>query len=353
MHHSPLKPEQTAMKKWMLGGAAGIGLLAAALVGLLAFMGNTPDFEGKRGVKIPRAASFAAVVDSLTTSGLLQHPASFVALASLTGWRRQIKAGYYTFEAGASNYTLLNALRKGLQSPIRLTIPPGTRPEVLAAVLAKEMTFSKAEVLAALKDPAFARELGTDTTHLFGYLLPETYFFYWLTDARTVLRKVKEAAEQYLRQHLPAGGIPQGLNPDQVLNMAAIVEWEANLEAEKPRIAGVYLNRLREGWPLQADPTVQYALLQREGQKRRLLFRDYQIDHPYNTYRVRGLPPGPITNPSPTSIRAVLQPEVHDYFYFVAKGDGSHLFSRTLAEHNRAAAAYYALMRQRRAEQEP
>jgi UPF0755 protein len=138
-----------------------------------------------------------------------------------------------------------------------------------------------------------------------------------------------------------------------VLNLAAIVEWEAHLEEEKPRIAGVYLNRLRAGWPLQADPTVQYALLQIEGQKRRLLFRDYQIDHPYNTYRVQGLPPGPITNPSPTSIQAVLNPEQHDYFYFVAKGDGGHLFSRTLAEHNRAAEAYYALMRQRRAEQQP
>jgi UPF0755 protein len=341
------------MKKWLLAGVFGTGLLMAGLLGVFALMGNTPDFEGKRGVKIPRSATFAAVVDSLTAGGLLQNRASFVTLASLTGWRRQIKAGYYTFEAGASNYTLLNTLRKGLQSPIRLTIPPGTRPSVLAAVLAKEMTFSRQEVLAALKDPAFARELGTDTTHLFGYMLPETYFFYWLTDARTVLRKVQEAAEQYLRKRLPGDGVPQGLNPDQVLNLAAIVEWEAHLEDEKPRIAGVYLNRLRAGWPLQADPTVQYALLQIEGQKRRLLFRDYQIDHPYNTYRVQGLPPGPITNPSPTSIQAVLNPEQHDYFYFVAKGDGGHIFSRTLAEHNRAAEAYYALMRQRRAEQQP
>jgi UPF0755 protein len=141
----------------------------------------------------------------------------------------------------------------------------------------------------------------------------------------------------------------QDLTPDEVLRMASIVEWESHHEPEKPTVAGVYLNRLHDGWPLQADPTVQYAVMQSEGQKRRLLYSDYQIDHPYNTYNYRGLPPGPVNNPSPSSINAVLHPEAHKYYFFVAKGDGTHLFSRTLREHNRNAQEYYRLMRQRRA----
>jgi UPF0755 protein len=134
--------------------------------------------------------------------------------------------------------------------------------------------------------------------------------------------------------------------------MASIVEWEARLEEEKPRIAGVYLNRLRIGMRLQADPTVQFALMQVEGGRmRRLLFRDYEFQHPFNTYLYGGLPPAPINNPSPSSIHAVLDPEPHDYLYFVARGDGGHTFSRTLSEHNRAARDYRTMMRERRHQQ--
>ena len=334
------------MKRWIAGAVLILLLLAGGLA-WIALAPNTPAYEGTRGVKIPRAASFEQVVDSLQAAGILRHRVSFVWLARLTGWHRQIKAGYYTFEAGASNYHLLSVLRRGLQTPVRVTIPPGSRPEVVAAVVCRALACAPDSLLAALRDSSLAAELGTDTLHLFGRLLPDTYFFYWLADPRTVIRRVHQHFLDFFTPERRARADSLGLTIDEVVTLASIVEWEAGPE-ERPRVAGVYLNRLRRGMPLQADPTVQYAVLQREGQKRRLLFADYQVDHPYNTYRFRGLPPGPITNPSLGAIDAVLYAERHDYLYFVADGEGGHVFSRTFREHVRAANRYRRLMEQRR-----
>ena len=147
---------------------------------------------------------------------------------------------------------------------------------------------------------------------------------------------------------MKAGADSLELSIDEVLRVASIVEWETNHVPEKPTVAGVYLNRLRERWRLDADPTVQYALLEIEGARRRLFFVDYKIQHPYNTYLYRGLPPGPVTNPSPSSIQAVVKPERHDYMFFVTKGDGSHTFTRTLQEHVKASRAFHRMMRERR-----
>lgn len=334
-------------------------IVTLILVGLAGFVGgtgawmmysaNTPSYEGTRSIKLPRGIGFEAVVDSLDQNGILASRQTFTWMATLTGWGDQIKAGHYAIEAGQSNYDLLNTLRKGLQTHIRLIIPPGSRPEVVAAVAGRDMAFDADDFLAALRDPALAESLNTDTLHLFSYMLPETYFFYWLTDAPTVVSRIKEHFDNtYFTDAMKAKANALNLSTDDVLNLAAIVEWETRLEPEKPRVAGVYLNRIRIGMRLQADPTIQYALLELEGQKRRLFFRDYKLKHPYNTYLFAGLPPSPITNPAPSSIQGVLNAEQHNYKYFVATGDGGHTFSATLAEHNRAAQAFYRKMRERR-----
>lgn len=333
--------------KRLLLAALVLAVLGAAAGYFVVFAPNTPGFEGERSVKIPPGAGFAEAVDSLKAAGVLASATTFRLLASATGWGSQIKAGHYTFERTASNYTLLDKLRKGLQTPIRLTVPPGTRPEVFARVLAREMTYPPEAVTAALSRPSFADSLGTDPTHLFGYMLPETYFVYWLTDAPEVLRKIKSQFDRFFTDEMRRKAAQHGLTTEQVVTLAAIVEWETSVADEKPRVAGVYLNRLARGMPLQADPTVQYAVMAREGQKRRLLFTDYRIAHPYNTYLFQGLPPGPITNPSPSSIRAVVDAEAHDYLYFVADGTGRHTFSRTFDEHVRAANRFRELLRQR------
>ncbi len=325
-------------------------VLVAAAGAWVVLAPNTPDFEGSRSIKVRRGSPFETFVDSLGSAHLLRRPRTFRWVARVTGWNRQLKSGHYSFESGASNLDILNTLRRGLQTPVRVTIQQGTRPDFMARALEKEMAFSAAEFLAALRDPALASELGTDTTGLFGYMLPDTYEFYWETPAPAFVRKVKQSFDAFYAQAAAGASGPfVPLSPAEVVNVASIVEWETFHEPEMPRIAGVYLNRLRDRWLLQADPTIQYALIRLEGSKRRLLFRDYRLDHPYNTYVHPGLPPGPVTNPSKASIRSVLEPERHGYFFFVATGDGTHIFSRTLSEHTRNAQAYYRVMRERRA----
>lgn len=318
----------------------------------IVFGPNTPAYDGKRSVTIPEGASFESITDSLAARDILDSRQTFVLVGSITGWRDQIKSGHYAFESGASNYDLLNALRRGLQTPIRLTIPPGSRPRVVAQILARDMAFSPEDVLTALRDTALAAELDTDTTHLFGYMLPETYFHYWGTPAAEVVQRAKHEFDRFYAETIRPQADSIDLTKSEIVELASIVEWEAFLARERPRIAGVYLNRLDRGMPLQADPTIQYAVMQREGQKRRLLYKDYDIDHPYNTYNYRGLPPGPVTNPSRSSLRAVANAEDHNYYFFVANGEGGHTFSRTHREHVNAANEYRRKMRKRRQAQQ-
>ena len=342
------------MRKTILIVALSLVVLGAALGGIgywMMYGVNTPEYDGAISVKIPPSASFDTVVDSLVTLGILKNPQTFKMIAGATGWKEQVKPGHYSIESGKSNYDLLDTIRKGLQTPVRVTIPPGSRPDRVAEAVAKQMNFDAEDFLAAVNDANLAGELGTDTLHLFSYMLPETYFVYWLTDAPSMVKKIKSEFDQFFTPEMRKKADDMGYSVEEVLSVASIVEWETNHDEEKPEIAGVYLNRLKERWRLDADPTVQYALLEIEGKRRRLFFADYKIDHPYNTYKFRGLPPGPVTNPSPSSINAVLDPVDHNYMFFVAKGDGSHTFTRTLSEHVRASREFHRLMQQRRREQ--
>jgi UPF0755 protein len=274
-------------------------------------------------------------------------------VASATGWDEQVKPGHYAFTAGASSYDLLDTIRRGLQTPVRVTIPPGRQPPIVAAVMGRELAFSKDDFLRAVRDSSLARDLGTEVDHLFGYMLPETYEFYWQTPAREVVRRVKRQFDAFYESELAGAASNAGLSKHDVLTLASIVEWEAYLDEEKPTIAGVYLNRLDDRWKLQADPTIQYVLIDTEGQRtRRVLYKHLEIDHPYNTYRNAGLPPGPITNPAPSTLRAVAYPEEHRYYFFAADGTGGHQFSRTLREHNRAARNYHRMLDKRERQRE-
>ena len=326
-------------------------LVAGALVVLDLFVFSaTPDFEDTRAVKLPREAGLEVVADSLESAGILDERTGFVLFAKLSGWDAQLKAGHYEFHEGLSSVELLDILRRGLQTPVRMQVPGGTRKERLIRGMASNMAFSQDDLAAALRDSSLAAELGTDTTHLWAYMVPDTYFFYWLEDPADVVRHIKARVDRtYAAAAASDAGVAGDLTEDEVIRMAGIVEWETAHVPEKATVAGVYHNRLRNRWRLDADPTVQYAIMLKEGDKRRLFFRDYDINHTYNTYRRRGLPPGPITNPSMTSIEASMAPEGHGFYFFVARGDGTHMFSRTLAEHRRRANEYYRVMRERRA----
>ncbi|MFN3596618.1 MAG: endolytic transglycosylase MltG [Rubricoccaceae bacterium] len=327
--------------------ALALALLALAGAGAwLAFLPNTSGSDPHRGVRLPPGTTFEAAIDSLESSGGLASATSMRLFGRLTGWGDQVKTGHYVIAPGMSNWAMLDKIRKGLQDPIRITIPAGSRPQTVAGTLARQLGADSTEILAAFSDEALARELGTDTAHLFGRMRANTYDILWTTDARRAITRIHAWYERFWTDERRARAEQLGLTPDEVLTLASIVEWEARLPEERPRVAGVYLNRLLGRTPagrmrLQADPTVQYALMQADGQPmRRLFLRDYQFPSPYNTYLIDGLPPGPITNPSESSIDAVLNDEGHDYLFFVANGTGGHTFTRTLAEHNRAAAEW-------------
>ena len=330
-------------------------LLAIAVVGILigcwmAFASNTEDFEDSLSVRIPSGSSFEDVVDSLETAGILGSRESFATFATLTGWRRQVKPGHYLIESGMSNWAMLDKIRKGLQDPIRITIPPGSRPSVVGAVLARDLGIDADAFVEAMKDPALAAELETDTLHLFGRMRANTYDIFWTTDAATAVRRIHTWYDRFWTDERQATARALGLTPDEVTTLASIVEWEAQQAEERPTIAGVYLNRLlgrtsAGTMRLQADPTVQFALMQMDGGRMRRLFtRDYNTPHPYNTYLTEGLPPGPINNPSDASIDAVLDAEEHEFLYFVADGTGGHTFTRTLGEHMSAAREWSAFI---------
>ena len=325
-----------------------LGGMGAGAGGWLVFGPNTGAYEDARGVIFPSDVSMEAAIDSLQAEGVLASASTFRLVATATGWGEQIKAGHYRIPSHTSNYRLLDKLRRGLQDPLRVTIPPGSRPETVARVVGRRLKMDADAFQAALRDTSLARTLDTTPSRLFGYMLPETYEFYWQASPQKVVRTIKSSFDRFFERELAAGADSLGLTKREVVTLASIVEWEALEDREKPTIAGVYLNRLREGWRLQADPTIQYVLLQTKGERTsRVLYRDLEIDHPYNTYENRGLPPGPITNPSPSSLRAVVRPDRHEYFYFAADGTGGHTFSRTLREHNRAAEKYHRMLNQR------
>ncbi len=340
------------MRKWFrfllvaLVVTAGLSAISAYV---LVYAPVTAEFQGKRSVEIPPGSDILAVADSLGNRGILEKRRSFLLFARLSGWGTQVKAGHYMISSGSSSKDILDRLRRGLQEPVRVSVPAGSRKERIAAAIARNMAFSAGDVLAALTNEQFAAELDTDTTQLFGFLLPDTYFFYWLTSPENVIRKIKATTDALIESE--TGENSPGMTSDEVLRLAAIVEWETAQIPEKATIAGVYLNRIKKGWPLQADPTVQYAVMLAEGKKRRLLFADYDIRHPYNTYKYRGLPPGPINNPGFASLRAALYPADVPYLYFVANGDGSHTFSRNLREHLRAKSRFDKVRRQARRKQ--
>ena len=334
-----------------LGLVAALILMVIGLAGYdFLYRSATPEFEGSRSVNVHPDIDLDEVGSRLQEAGILEKPGGFLLLARATGWGDQIKAGHYEFEAGVSNLDILDVLRRGLQEPVNVRIPAGTRKERMIRSMAAEMAFTAEELTEVFADTALASELATDTTHLWAFMVPDTYHFYWLTSPEDVVRRVKTRYDRLIASAVDSlGTLPLDMTPDEVVRMAGIVEWETAHVPEKPTVAGVYVNRIRNGWRLDADPTVQYAIMKIEGDKRRLFFRDYDIQHPYNTYRRRGLPPGPITNPSASSIQSVLYPESHNYFFFVATGEGTHIFSRTLSEHRRNAQEYYRVMREKRA----
>lgn len=321
-----------------------------ALLLLAACGSGTGEGEPVR-FTVPRGSGMSAVADTLDKRGVIGSPGVFKAYARFKGAASKLQPGVYEVRRGAAFDVILRKLTTGDVVKTRLVIPEGWELRRIAPRLAQVTGQPADSVLSRLMDPAQARKYGVPGPTLEGYLYPATYVFPMNTSLDAILR---ELTGQYKRAWTPAmrqQAQALGMDEREVVTLASIVEKEAKVWSERPTIAGVYHNRLKRGMRLEADPTVQYALGEHQ---RRLLRRHIQqtADDPYNTYRNAGLPPGPIASPSRGAIQATLEPQQHDFVFFVARANGTHVFTRTYSEHLRQVARYRAEMRAQRQQQQ-
>jgi UPF0755 protein len=310
--------------------ATGLLACAASLLWIL-FGPNTFSGGGEKVIFVSRGRTFASVVDSLDSKGIIRSRPLFMIVARLLGGADRVQVGKYVLKSGISNVELFVMLRSGKGNQlIQVTVPEGFRVRAQARVFARALGIDSSKYARLAFDPLWARSLGIDTGGLEGYLLPDTYDFFWEQDEREILRRQVEAFQRLFNDTLRAKCREFGWNVHQAVTFASIVEGEAVLDEERPIISGVYHNRIRKGMRLEADPTIQYVL---EDGPRRLTYADLKSDTPYNTYRYIGLPPGPVNNPGKASIMAALYPQGNGYLFFVANGRGGHWFSRTYDEH--------------------
>jgi len=285
-------------------------------------------------ITLPAGATFGVIVDTLTTRGLVGEPRIFRIYARMKGADTKIRAGAYSVPAGTSWADLLDLLTSGRVLTETLTIPEGFRLTQIAPRVGEITGLAPDSVLALLLADSMDFRWGVPGPGLEGYLFPESY---WVARGAPLDSVVGAMIRQYREFWTPervAQREALGMTEREVVTLASIVQAEARLESEMPVIASVYHNRLVRGQLLQADPTVLYAL---GGYRTRLLYAamDSVADHPYNTYTQPGLPPGPIGAPGERALEATLHPAQTDFYYFVARTDGTHVFSRTLGEHNR------------------
>jgi UPF0755 protein len=292
---------------------------------------------GSQVVEVPAQSGVIDIARRLADQGVIRSPEGFVALSVLRGSFRSLRAGEYEVPAGAGTLAVLRLVESGRVRRHAVLHPEGGTVAELARALEAAGLLPAAEVLRVASDRAFldAHDIPAPTAE--GYLFPDTYYLVRGLTAEQVLGRMVQRLHQKLTPELRARARERNLSLHELLTLASIVEREAVARVERPVIAAVFWNRLRLGMPLQADPTVQYAV----GKERRTLTRaDLATDHPYNTYQRAGLPPGPIASPGLDAILAVLDPAPVKYLYFVKKDDQHHHFSETLEEHLRAVRRY-------------
>ncbi|MFT5249057.1 MAG: UPF0755 protein [bacterium] len=302
------------------------------------FVPNTA-FENKEAhVYITTDASFNDVVEEL--SPLIKNLKSFITVANKKGYPSNIKSGHYVINRGMNNNEIINAIRIG-NVPVIVKFNNQERIENLAGSLANQLEADSLSFLTAMQDEMFLKKYDLRKETLLCNFIPNTYEVYWNISPENFNKKMFQESDKFWNEQRTGKAKSIGLTKDQVISLAAIVQKETAKVEERPKVAGVYMNRIKVGMLLQADPTVIYSkkLLDNDfdQQIKRVLYKDLELDSPYNTYKYAGIPPGPITMPDISSIDAVLNFEHHNYYYFVADvtNFGYHKFAKNLAQHNR------------------
>lgn len=333
--------------KKVLWATAILGLLVAGFIAYkiydAIFSPNTQFNNSEAFVYIPTNASFSDVKTSLEP--LLKDISTFESVADRKGYSTNLKAGKYAIKKGMNNNEIINTLRSN-NIPVQVTFNNQESLPELAGRISGQIEADSISLVQAFNDPQFLSETKFDEDSKLGMYLPNTYEFFWNTQAEGFRDRMLKEYQRFWNDERLQKAKNLGMTPNEVISLAAIVQKETVKVDERPRVAGVYLNRLRDGWPLEADPTVIYAIKKVTGNYdtiiKRVLYRDLEMDSPYNTYKNRGVPPGPIAMPDISSIDAVLNPEKHDYFFFVAdvSNFGYHMFAKSLAQHNRNKVQY-------------
>jgi UPF0755 protein len=320
----------------VLAGLFVLHLVLAALVGFF-LRGLRPPPTNDREtvqVEIPRGASTGEIGELLEEQGAIRSATAFRWLARIRGKADKIQAGRYEIQTGLGAPEVLELLVEGRTRLLRVVVQEGLTAADAAEVVARQAGFTTAEYLALARDSSLTDSLGVPGPTLEGYLFPETYFVDPEISARAFVELQIETFRKAFEPEIEKRAQAQGFTAREIVTLASIVEAEARLPNERPVISSVYRNRLARGMLLEADPTVQYAL---GGHRERVLYKDLEVDSPYNTYRNPGLPPGPIGNPGRASLEAAVAPDSTPYLYFFWIGDslGTHTFSETYEEHLR------------------
>jgi UPF0755 protein len=297
---------------------------------------------------IPTGSAYEDVFELLYNNGLIKNKSTFEWAAERMNYKKHIHPGKYRIRHRMTNHKLILMLRSGEQEPVKLTFSNIRTLKELAGIVSRAIEADYSEIISLLNNKDYINKIGFNKYTIIGLFIPNTYEFYWNTTAEGFITRMLDEYNNFWNKSRKTKAEQMNLTQNEVMTLASIVDEESSKEEEDPIIAGVYINRLKKGIKLQADPTVRYA--HGDFSMRRILTKHLLIDSPYNTYKYYGLPPGPIRIPSIASIDAVLDYKKHDYLYFCARDDfsGYHYFAKTLAQHNKYARLYQKALNKRR-----
>lgn len=296
---------------------------------------------------IPKNGTYESMLDSLDKHKMITNHIAFGFLSKQKGLRDAVKPGRYEIPVNSSNSEIISKIKKGEQDPVKLTFNNIRTKDDLVKKIGKKFDFDSQVLLQKLNDPAECEKLGFSTETVMNMFLPDTYFIYWTSTPDELLERMKSEYTKFWNKNRLAQAQSINMTPNQVGTLASIVQSETNKKDEMPRVAGVYINRLNIGMPLQADPTVKFAV--GDFSLKRILHKHLAVESPYNTYKNTGLPPGPIALPERVALDAVLNYEKNNYTYFSAKEDfsGYHNFAENFTEHLKNAQKYQTALNER------
>jgi UPF0755 protein len=331
------------IRQKMAAAIAGAVALLVAVIWLVYYdlkqfahtAGGSERYE--RHLTVPPGQSLAATAEALQRHQLVTSAFKFRMLARLEGYDRRLKAGEYSLTTSMSPREILERMSKGLVRLHRLTVPEGLTLSQIADQIEKVGLARGADILRRAKDPAYARAQGIEAPSLEGYLFPETYFFPRTVTADGLITAMLQAFRSAFPQEWERRAAELGFTVHETVTLASIIEKETGDPSERSLISSVFHNRLKRGMRLETDPTVIYGIPNFDGNLTR---KHLETPTPFNTYLIRGLPPGPIASPGKEALQAALFPAQTDFIFFVSKNNGTHHFSTNLADHNRAVQHY-------------